>query len=59
MVGYAIKCGALIVEPCEVCGEVDPVHAHHDDYEKPMSIRWLCSVHHKQWHSDNGPGING
>ena len=59
MVGYAIKCGKLIEEPCEVCGEVDHVHAHHDDYAKPMDIRWLCSVHHKQWHSDNGPGING
>lgn len=41
----AVSRGVLIRMPCEVCGcrEVD---AHHDDYSKPLAVRWLCRVHH-------------
>jgi len=45
----AIKKGTLIRQPCEVCG--DPrAQAHHDDYSKPLIIRWLCDKHHKNLH---------
>lgn len=43
--------------PCEVCGN-EKVEAHHDDYAKPLNVRWLCQAHHKQWHRDNGEGKN-
>lgn len=43
--------------PCEYCGEIKVV-AHHDDYDKPLNIRWLCQAHHKQWHALNGEGLN-
>ena len=44
-VRYALEAGTLEKGPCEVCG--DPVtQAHHDDYEKPLTVRWLCTVHH-------------
>lgn len=46
----AIKRGVLIKQPCEVCGEVN-VDAHHDDYEKPLEIRWLCKNHHREYHN--------
>lgn len=42
---------------CNKCGE-EKVHAHHDDYDKPLKIRWLCTIHHKQWHSVNGEALN-
>ena len=45
----AIKEGILIKEPCEVCG-IKMVDAHHDDYDKPLDVRWLCRKHHKEHH---------
>jgi len=57
-VGYAIKSGNLHKEPCEVCGTTKNIHAHHDDYAKPLNVRWLCAVHHSEWHKNNGEGLN-
>jgi len=37
---------------CEVCG-CKEVHAHHDDYSKPLDVRWLCSPHHIEWHQEH------
>lgn len=44
-----IKRKLLIVFPCEVCGEIKS-QAHHDDYSKPLNIRWLCQAHHSEHH---------
>ena len=41
----AIRSGALVKKPCEKCGCVK-VDAHHDDYSKPLDVRWLCRLHH-------------
>lgn len=41
--------GTLTRMPCEKCGE-SKTHAHHDDYAKPLDIRWLCPKHHKEVH---------
>jgi hypothetical protein len=58
----AIARGVLRPGPCEVCGTTAKgsdgrrdVHAHHDDYSRPLAVRWLCSKHHKQWHKTNTP----
>lgn len=53
----AVRDGKIIPKPCEVCGHVDAV-AHHDDYDKPLEVRWLCQVHHVQWHRENEEGAN-
>jgi len=45
----AIAKGILVRGWCEVCGK-RPVHAHHDDYSKPLEVRWLCQYHHQQEH---------
>ena len=37
--------GELVKEPCEICGTTK-VHMHHDDYTKPLEVRWLCVEHH-------------
>ena len=54
----ALRVGTLSRMPCEVCGEIR-VEAHHDDYNKPLEVRWLCIRHHNQWHTENGEGANG
>ncbi len=43
-VGTAIRDGKLTTQPCELCG--DKAHAHHEDYSKPLEVRWLCARHH-------------
>jgi len=58
IVNNAIRDGKLFREPCEICGSDNTV-GHHDDYLKPLNIRWLCQSHHKQWHAKNGEGKNG
>jgi ribosomal protein S27AE len=46
----AKKSGKLIPQPCIVCGE-SKVHAHHDDYSKPLDVKWMCiKCHHKEHH---------
>ena len=57
MVGNAVRDGRLFREPCEVCGD-NRSQGHHKDYLKPLNVTWLCSVHHKQWHVENGEGLN-
>lgn len=52
-----IKNRNLYKEPCEICGNTKVV-AHHDDYDKPLNVRWLCQAHHKQWHAKHGEGLN-
>ena len=58
LVNNNIKVGNLFKEDCEVCGCNKSV-AHHDDYNKPLNVTWLCQAHHMQWHAENGEGING
>lgn len=48
----AIKSGKLKKLPCSSCGE-KKTEAHHDDYLKPLDVRWLCvrchsTLHHHQ-----------
>jgi hypothetical protein len=54
---YAIKKGKITRQPCEECG-AEKADAHHDDYAKPLEVRWLCRSHHRQWHVDNGEALN-
>jgi len=59
IVNRAIKSGKLFKENCEKCGTNEKIHAHHDDYLKPLNIRWLCAACHSQWHAMNGEARNG
>ena len=45
----ALRDGRLKRGLCEDCGS-EKVEAHHDDYEKPFEVRWLCRRHHIQLH---------
>lgn len=50
MVNSAIRRGFLAVKTCEVCGIDENIEAHHDDYMKPLDVRWLCKKHHQEHH---------
>lgn len=56
LVGNAVRDGK-IVNPCvyETCGATEKIEAHHDDYTKPLDVRWLCLNCHRQWHKTNEP----
>jgi len=62
VVEKAVKKGLLIPMPCEICGKSGTmsdgrnlIQAHHDDYNKPLDVRWLCQEHHHEWHKSNKP----
>ncbi|WP_299079039.1 hypothetical protein [uncultured Paraglaciecola sp.] len=61
IVNNSIRDGRIIKSNnCESCG-ISNVHiqGHHDDYAKPLEVRWLCPKCHTAWHKANGPGLNG
>lgn len=49
---YHLRTGNIQKKPCEVCGSVENLEAHHDDYSAPLQVRWLCRRHHKQLHKE-------
>ncbi len=53
MTRQALATGLLKRRPCEVCGKLK-AEAHHDDYAKPLAVRFLCKKHHVEWHNTHG-----
>lgn len=49
LVASAIKRG-LLAKPsvCSICGKAGIIHAHHEDYEKPLDIVWVCARCHRK-----------
>ena len=48
-----LRSGRLVREDCSVCGESE-AEAHHDDYNKPLDIKWLCKKCHREYHRNIG-----
>lgn len=46
----ALRRGLLVKQPCEVCGSVDHLDAHHERYDRPLDVVWLCRLHHMRRH---------
>ena len=44
-----LKKGTISKLPCEVCGN-PKVQGHHEDYSKPLEVKWLCVQHHRKAH---------
>lgn len=46
-----------IIRPtfCEGCDIICNPDGHHDDYNRPLDIRWLCKTCHIEWHKSNTP----
>lgn len=52
----AVRSGKITRLPCGVCGDFK-VQGHHDDYSKPLEVRWLCNKHHRDHHRRITQGI--
>jgi hypothetical protein len=50
-VSRAIRKGDLVRSCCERCGDPKSV-AHHEDYDAPLDVTWLCQPCHKQRHKE-------
>ena len=50
-VSRAIRNGTLTRKPCCQCAETKSL-AHHEDYDKPLDVMWLCQPCHKQRHKE-------
>ena len=50
-VARAIVKGLLTRAACERCGNAKSL-AHHEDYDKPLEVMWLCQPCHKQRHKE-------
>ena len=55
-VSRAVRNGRLVKGPCENCGSPE-TEAHHDDYGRPLDVRWMCRGCHENEHG--GPGCHG
>lgn len=51
-VSQALTKGDLVKQPCEVCGTTEGrIDGHHDRYDRPLEVRWLCRRHHVRLHN--------
>lgn len=59
IIGNYVKNKKIIPEIfCSICNSDKKIEAHHDDYTKPLDVRWLCECCHKEWHKHNKPIFN-
>ena len=50
------KRGKIIPSHCSVCLSPE-AQKHHDDYDKPLQVRWLCRKCHLELHQNDEPLI--
>lgn len=51
MVTKTVKDGVLIrPDRCSICNALGRMNAHHDDYARPLDVRWLCHKCHYNAH---------
>lgn len=48
--GDKVRQGKIERKPCELCGSEDDVHGHHEDYDNPLEVNWVCRTHHREYH---------
>jgi hypothetical protein len=52
------KRGHLTKSPCQICGDPKS-QMHHDDYSKPLQVKWFCRKCHLKYHREilNAPQL--
>ena len=57
----AVAHGRIIKpEHCEICKKPtlkSKLHGHHDDYSKPLEVRWMCLPCHADYHRREREGL--
>lgn len=53
VLNYAKEVGKIQEGVCIKCGSKVDVQAHHEDYNKPLDVVWLCRRHHRELHNQN------
>jgi len=48
-----VRKGEIEKKECERCGEIN-VEGHHEDYDKPYELMWLCKKCHMERHKELG-----
>lgn len=49
----AIAAGFLVrPAQCQQCQRVAKIQAHHEDYDKPLDVMWLCQRCHSGRHAE-------
>lgn len=49
--------GKLTPKPCEKCGDIK-AEKHHDNYDKPLQITWLCRGCHRNHHTEEAAKVS-
>lgn len=52
IVFHSLVNGIISKSPCSKCGATTNIHAHHNDYSKPLEITWLCASCHRKYHTN-------
>lgn len=50
LVSLAKRSGRIRIGNCVACGAGKNIHAHHEDYGKPLDVIWLCGSCHIKCH---------
>jgi hypothetical protein len=56
-VSYATGRGYLESQSCIICGDLIS-EGHHEDYNKPLEVIWLCHSHHMGLHALKRVGLD-
>ena len=54
----AVNSGKLKKTNCVECGSSRLVQGHHEDYDKPLEVIWLCSKCHHKLHQARKPLVD-
>jgi hypothetical protein len=52
VINQAVSRGKLTKpKNCSICNATGRIEGHHDDYDKPLEVRWFCRLHHNAEHA--------
>ena len=54
-VSTAVRYGRMVPEACAQCERTDTHAHHHNGYDRPLDVIWLCPKHHKEVHRGEQP----